>query len=166
MTKKSGRPSDYEIRVKPHIEEIKKAVANGATNEEVAKGLGIAVSTLCKYKTLHKELADAFARGKDEIVIEIRAALLKKALGFEYFEEKTTAKKDKTGEKVVAVERYKRYSVPSETAAAMLLRNYDPTWRDHDAASVDLRNQEADLRKAIAEASYPGLDEMMKEKKK
>lgn len=162
--KKSGRPSDYEVRVKPHIEEIKKAVANGATNKEVAKALGIAVSTLCEYKLKHQELADAFARGRTELIFDIRAALLKKALGFEYFEEKTTGKRDKNGEKVVLVERYKRYSVPSETAAAMLMRNIDDEWRDRDAASTELRNQEADLRKAIAEASFPGLDEMMKEK--
>ena len=51
------------------------------------------------------------------------------------------------------VESYKRYSPPSETAAGMLLRNYDKEWRDQDKTSVELRKQEHDLRKAIAEAN-------------
>ncbi len=148
-----GRPSRYETDIKPHIEDIRNAVQSGATVEEIAKGLNIAVSTLHRYKAEKKELKDAFARGREQIVIDIKAALLKKALGFEYEEEKKVGRKDKDGENIILVEKYKRYSVPSETAAAMLLRNYDENWRDQDKASAELRRQEADLRKAIAEAN-------------
>ena len=35
----------------------------------------------------------------------------------------------------------------------MLLRNYDKEWRDNDKTSAELKQQEADLRKAIAEAN-------------
>lgn len=150
---KMARPTKYDEQVKPHIEEIRKAVAAGATNEEIAKGLGIAVSTLLKYKAEKKELSEAFARGREQIIIEIKAALLKKALGFYYEEEKRVGKTDKDGEAVVSVETYKRYCQPSETAAAMLLRNYDETWRDHDKATIDTKEQETKLRKAIAEAN-------------
>lgn len=153
-----GRPSRYETDVKPHIEEIRKAVESGATVEEIAKGLNIAVSTLHRYKTENKELKDAFARGRDKVVIEIKAALLKKALGFEYEEEKKIGRKDKNGENIILVEKYKRYSAPSETAAAMLLRNYDAKWRDNDKTSAELKQQEADLRKAIAEANNFDLE--------
>lgn len=148
-----GRPSRYEAEIKPHIEEIKKAVECGATVEEIATAFNIAVSTLHRYKAEKKELRDAFARGRDKVVIEIKAALLKKALGFEYEEEKKVGRKDKDGENIVIIEKYKRYSVPSETAAAMLLRNYDEGWRDNDKASSEIKRQEADLRKAIAEAN-------------
>lgn len=148
-----GRPSKYETEIKPHIEEIRKAVAAGATVEEIAKAFGIAESTLYKYKTEKKELKEAFARGRVNVVFDIKAALLKKALGFEYEEEKVVAKKDKEGNNVVLIETYKRQCLPSETAAAMLLRNYDPNWRDNDNSTAELKRQEADLRKAIAEAN-------------
>lgn len=153
-----GRPSRYDTDIKPHLDEIRKAVEAGATVEEIAKAFNIAVSTLHKYKAEKKELKDAFARGRVQVVIEIKAALLKKALGFEYEEEKRVGRKDKDGENIILVEKYKRYSAPSETAAAMLLRNYDETWRDNDKASAEIKRQEADLRKAIAEASNFDLD--------
>ena len=148
-----GRLSKYDSEVKPHIEDIRKAVEAGATVEEIAKAFGIAPSTLYKYKAEKKELKEAFARGREIIKIEIKAALLKKALGFEYEEEKKVAKKDKDGENVVLVEVYKRYCPPSETAAGMLLRNYDPEWLDRDSASTELRKQEYELKKAIADAN-------------
>lgn len=153
-----GRPSRYEAEIKPHIEDIKKAVASGATVEEIAAAFGIAVSTLHKYKAEKKELKDAFTRGRARVVFDIKAALLKKALGFEYEEEKRVGRKDKDGENIILVEKYKRYSTPSETAAAMLLRNYDETWRDNDKASAEIKRQEADLRKAIAEANNFDLE--------
>lgn len=148
-----GRPSRYETEIKPHIEEIKEAVQAGATVEEIAEAFGMAVSTIHKYKAQKKELKDAFAHGRAKVCFKIKAALLKKALGFEYEEEKRVGRKDKDGENVILIEKYKRYCAPSETAAAMLLRNYDENWRDNDKASADLRKQEAGLRQAIAEAN-------------
>ncbi len=153
-----GRPSRYETEIKPHIDEIRKAVEAGATAEEVAKAFGIAVSTLHKYKAEKKELKDAFARGREKIVFEIKGALLKKALGFEYEEEKRVGKKDSKGENIILVEKYKRYSVPSETAAAMLLRNYDKEWKDNDNSTAALRKQEMELKKAIAESTNFDLE--------
>lgn len=153
-----GRPSRYDSEIKPHIKDIKKAVEAGATVEEIAAAFKIAVSTLHKYKSEKKELKDAFARGRAKVVIEIKAALLKKAIGFEYEEEKRVGRKDKNGENIVLIEKYKRYSPPSETAAAMLLRNYDENWRDNDKASAEIKKQESDLKKAIAEANNFDLE--------
>ena len=88
-----GRPSRYANEIKPHIDDIRKAVECGATVEEIASAFNIAVSTLHKYKKEKKELKDAFARGRTKVVIDIKAALLKKALGFEYEEEKRVGRK-------------------------------------------------------------------------
>lgn len=148
-----GRTGRYESEVKPHINEIKDAVAAGATDKEIADAFGIAVSTIYEYKKKYKEFSDAFSRARARVVFEIKGALLKKALGFEYKEEKAVARKDKDGENIILVEKYKRYCVPSETAAAMLLRNYDENWRDSDKPSADLRKQESELKRAIAEAT-------------
>ena len=148
-----GRTGKYEAEVKPHLSEIKKAVEAGATDKEVADAFGIALSTIYEYKKRYKEFADAFSCARARVVFQIKGALLKKALGFEYDEEKTVGRKDKDGTNIILIEKYKRYCVPSETAAAMLLRNYDESWRDSDKPSADLRKQENELRKAIAEAN-------------
>lgn len=148
-----GRPSKYDTEIKPHLEEIKQAVAAGATDKEIAEAFGIAESTIYKYKKEKKEFSQAFARGRKKVVFEIKAALLKKALGFTYEETKKVARKDKNGENIVVIEKYERQCLPSETAAAMLLRNYDADWRDNDNNTAKIKQQEADLRKAIAEAN-------------
>lgn len=153
MAEKRGRKSKYESEIKPFIEDIRKAVAAGATIKEIAAAFNVAESTIHKYRTQYKELNDAFARGRSKVIIEVKAALLKKALGFSYEEEKRVGRKDKNGENIILVEKYNRYSPPSETAAAMLLRNYDKDWRDTDSTSAAIRQQEHDLRKAIAEAN-------------
>lgn len=155
---KTGRKSIYETVIAPHIDEIKQGVANGATVKEIATALGIAESTLNKYKAEKKELMDAFARGRASIVIDIRGALLKKALGYEYEEEKRVGRKDGKGENIVLVEKYKKHQPPSETAAAMLLRNYDETWLDKDSATTQLKQQEFELRKAIADSNNFDLE--------
>lgn len=155
---KRGRKSKYESEIKPHIEEIREAVKGGATLDEIANALGIAKSTLCKYKAEKKELADAFAHGRANIIIEIRAALLKKALGYEYQEKKQYIKKDEEGEAVTYTEITTKHQPPSETAGAMLLRNYDDDWLDRDSISTRMRQQELELKKAIAEANNFDLD--------
>lgn len=148
-----GRPSKYDEVIKPHIAEIRKAVEAGATVEEIAKAFGLAISTIHKYKAEKPEFSAAFARGREHVVIEIKSALLKKALGYEYEEEKRVGRKDKDGENIILVEKYKRHSPPSETAAAMLLRNYDKEWAETDATSKSIRQQELELKKAIAESN-------------
>lgn len=153
-----GRKSIYDEVAFPHLEHIKNAVAAGATDAEIAKSLGINVSTLCEWKNKHPEFKEAFSRGRKEVVIEIKAALLKKALGFEYEEERKSGKKDKNGENIVYIEKYKRYCPPSETAARMLLNNYDSEWIDTDNATSRLKRQEMELKTAIAKSNNFDID--------
>ena len=155
---KTGRKSKYDAEIKPHLAEIEKAVKNGATITEIATALNIAESTIYKYKKEKKEFSSIFARGRASIIIDIRGALLKKALGYEYEEEKKVGRKDKNGENIMIVEKYKRHQPPSETAAAMLLRNYDTKWIDKDNATTELKKQEFELRKAISESNNFDLD--------
>lgn len=155
---KAGRKSKYDTDVKPHLAEIQAAVKSGATITEIANALGIAESTLYKYKAEKKELKEAFAHGRANIIIEIRGALLKKALGYEYQEKKQYIKKDDDGEAVTYTEITTKHQPPSETAGAMLLRNYDDTWLDKDSISTQLKQQELELKKAVAENNNFDLD--------
>ena len=148
-----ARPSKYEKEVKPHLDEIKQAVEAGATIAEIAEAFGISESSIYKYKNQYSEFNDIFTRARERIVFKIKAALLKKALGYEYTEERKTGRADKDGEKIVNVEQIKKHMPPSETAAAMLLRNYDKTWIDKDKTQSDLSKQEFELKKAIADSN-------------
>lgn len=154
MAGKRGRKSKYDECVKPYIPKIKEWSAAGATEKEICTALGIALSTFYDYKNKYSEFSGALRAGRQNVVLDIKAALLKKALGFEYEEKEGYSKKDDTGETVVLTTKInKRYCPPDTVAAAMLLRNYDPEWRDKDNLTSDLKQQEMELRKALAEAN-------------
>ena len=153
-----ARPSKYDTEVKPYLDDIRKAVESGATIEEIATAFNLSESSIYKYKKEKTEFSKAFARGRGKVVIDIKAALLKKALGYEYEEEKKIGRKDKDGENIILIEKTKKHIPPSETAAAMLLRNYDKEWLDRDNVSTDMKRQELELKKAIADANNFDLD--------
>lgn len=155
---KKGRKPIYDTVIKPHLAEIREAAKKGATIEEIAKALGIAESTLYKYKDTKTELSEAFAYGRVNIVIDVRGALLKKALGYEYTETKQYTRKGYDGEDVIYTETMTKHQPPSETAGAMILRNYDETYRDKDSATTQLKQDEFELRKAVADSNKFDLE--------
>ena len=145
--------SKYETHVEPRLGEIEDWARGGMREEDIAKNLGISAWSWYSYKNKFPKISQVLTHARARMVTDIKDALLKKALGFQYEEEKRVGKKDKNGENIVLVEKYSRYCPPSETAAAMLLRNYDPEWRDTDNATAELRKQAQDLKKAIAEST-------------
>lgn len=150
----AGRPSKYDEYVKPYLNQIAEWKKSGATDKEISDALGIALSTFSEYKNQYSELSDALRMGRQTVVLNVKAALYKKAIGFEY-EEKRGVKK---GDKVVSTEIYRKYSPPDTTAAAMLLRNYDEAYRDKDSVQTDFKKQEIEIKKALAEANNFGVD--------
>lgn len=150
----AGRKSKYDEYVKPYLAQIAEWKKSGATDKEISDALGVALSTFSEYKNQYSELSDALRTGKQTVILNVKAALYKKAIGFEY-EEKRGIKK---GDKVVSTEIFKRYSPPDTTAAAMLLRNYDDEYRDKDSAQTDFKRQEIEIKKALAEANNFGVD--------
>jgi hypothetical protein len=99
-------------------------------------------------------LSDALRTGKKTVVLNVKAALYKKAIGFEY-EEMEGIKKEG---KVVSTKIVKRYAPPDTTAAAMILRNYDEEYRDKDSVQTDFKRQEIEIKKALAEANNFGVE--------
>lgn len=145
--------SKYETHVEPRLAEIEQWARGGMHEDEMARNLGIGIRTWYTYKDRYEQFRQVLTHARANMVTDVKDALLRKALGFTYVEKKKTAKKDKNGENIVLLEEYTRYCPPSETAAAMLLRNYDPEWRDTDSATAELRKQAQELKKAIAETN-------------
>ena len=146
---KAGRKSRYDEFVKPHLNQITEWARSGATEKEMCDALGVAQSTFYEYKKQFSELSNALRTGRQTVILNVKAALYKKAIGFEY-EEMEGVKKEG---KVVSTRIFKRYSPPDTTAAAMLLRNYEEEWRDKDYVQTDLTRQEIEIKKALAEAN-------------
>lgn len=154
MSKKAvGRPSKYETLVQPRLDEIKEWAKSGATNKEMASALGINVSTFCEYLNRYSEFKDSVNEHRQRGVAEVKNALFRKAIGFEYEETKSYIKKDiESGKEYKYTEIVKKQALPDSCAIAMYLRNYSDNFSDNDKLSNKLKEMELELRKELAEA--------------
>lgn len=147
---KSGRKNKYESYVKPHIKEISLWVQT-MDEEQIARRLGIAVSTWHDYKNKHPELAEAVKAGRQDLISDVKSALKMRAKGFEYTEKKTYTKIGDNGSAVYE-ETTTKYAPPDVAACNSILQNLDPDWR-RDKALHELREREFELKKRLAEAN-------------
>lgn len=76
-----ARPSKYITHVAPRLDGVADWLRNGATEAEVAKRLGIAISTLCEYKRKYSEFSEVLKGTKEAVDAQVENALLKNALG-------------------------------------------------------------------------------------
>lgn len=61
---------------------------DGLTDEQIAHNMGIASGTLYEYKKKYPEISESLKRGKEVVDIAVENALLKRALGYRYTEDK------------------------------------------------------------------------------
>ena len=111
---------------------------DGLTDEQIAKNMGIAPSTLYEWKKKSKEFSESLKKGKEVVDFEVENALLKRALGYEYEEE--------TYENGILTKKVKKQVPPDTTAQIFWLKNRKPnTWKDKVETDED--------REAVANAS-------------
>ena len=144
-----GRKSRYETHVEPYLEDIRRWYQ--LLNEgEIAKKLGIGITSFEKYKKEHPELREALREGRSELVEDLKLTLKKKAKGFHYTERKTTVRTE--GDRVITTtEENERYAPPDTGAIHLLLKNLDDSWRNDDKPTMDLRREKLENDKKKAE---------------
>lgn len=144
----SGRKAIYDSKIKPRFKDIEKWIKGGATERQVAQALGIAYSTFNKYKADNKEFQQLLQEvDRTEIVLDLRSALLKKALGFTYEEKKKYSRQDEDGNKITYVEITEKTALPDVAAINLALKNYDAENWSNDPQALDLKKQELELKK-------------------
>ena len=165
MAKTKGRKNKYESHVKPRFNEIEKWLELGATEKEIYKNLKISKDTWIKYKTENPELIDLLKKGREKPVEEIKAAMLKRAKGFQYEEKKVTVQhieidydgsEIKTPAKVIREEITTKTALPDVAAGLVLLKHWDKDengkakWTG-DPASLEIKQKELELKEKQAE---------------
>ena len=134
-----GRKSRYETHVEPHLDDIRRWYQ--LLNEgEIARKLGIGVTSFEKYKREHPELREALREGRFELVEDLKLTLKKKAKGFSYTEKKRVIR-DENGKRTTTVEEVERYIPPDTGAIHLLLKTLDENWRNDDKPTMDLRRE-------------------------
>ena len=147
---KSGRKNKYESYVKPHLKDISEWVQT-MDEEQIARRLGVGVSTWHAYKNQHPELLDAIKAGRQDLIAEVKSALKMRAKGFEYQEKKVYTKVGDNGTALYE-ETTTKYAPPDVGACNSILQNLDPEWR-RDKSLYELRKKELELKQRLAEAN-------------
>lgn len=157
--RRKGTRDKYESHVKPHLSDIKKWAEQGATEKQIAENLGIAYSTFREHKKRHPALS-AVLKEKDmgPLVEELRSALVRRALGYEYTETKEYVRMDPdSGKPTKYKEVVTKVALPDLTAIFGALNIYDDEYV-RDRANYALRKADLELRKAQAEAANFDID--------
>ena len=149
-----GRPSKYDANVKPHLDKIKEWRRVGATVENICDVLGIARSTWHEYEKNHPEFSDAIKKGTTEFCLDLRGELAKLAKRHTLETKKQYIKQDiETGKKTQYTEITTKEVDADIAAINLLLKNLDKGGWSNDPQNLELRKQELELRRQIAEAN-------------
>ena len=148
-----GRPNKYFTHVLPRFDEIKEWLQAGATDKEIAENLGVNAKVFCKYKNEYNDLNELCKNGRLKAIQTIKAALFKRATGFQYIERKIIDS-ERNGK---TEETYIKYAVPDPASAMILLKHWDKDADGHakwtqDPAQLELKKAELELKKEHMES--------------
>lgn len=123
--KKRGRPSDFSLEM---AEKVYSLAADGATDTEMAKALGVHFTTLYRWRKEHEEFCKATEMGKELADQRVERALYQRSLGYSHAAVKIFMP---AGADAPVYAEYTEHYPPDTTAASLWLRNRQPDkWRD------------------------------------
>nr|WP_308743166.1 helix-turn-helix domain-containing protein [uncultured Anaerocolumna sp.] len=115
----------YEYWLTPDgLLRLEAYVRDGLTDEQIAHNLGITPSTYYEWKKRYPEISEALKRGKEVVDVLVENALLKRALGYSYNEDKyISVKMDQVEyyEKLEAFMNQYKYEHPEATDSELTL---------------------------------------------
>lgn len=123
---------------------------DGLTDEQLAEKMGVGTRTLYDWKERFPQISQTLKRGKEVVDIQVENALLKRALGYEYTEERIEVS-EKDGRKVVQTVK----TVPPDTTAQIFwLKNRRPDkWREKqvEGAPAAIQTEDDALTESLKE---------------
>ena len=137
------RPDKYFTHIEPNLDKIEK-MALTMSEEQIAKTLGVGITAWKKYKRLYPTINDRLKKGRQQLVIELKSTLIRKAKGFQFEE----SKKIKENGKIVREEIFSRVSLPDVAALNLLLKNYDKDNWSNDPQMLDIKKREVEIKEA------------------
>ncbi len=149
--RKMGARGKYrEWITKEGLLKIEGWARDGLTDEQIAKNIGIARTTLYEWQNKYPDIRDALKKGKEVVDREVENALLKSALGFEYEEKEVLVTVGEDGTEQQRVKKTTKHMKPDSTAQIFWLKNRKPTeWRDRKDIDVKGAIDIKDNRKYI-----------------
>ena len=143
-----ARPNKYQLLVEPYLDRIAQ-MALTMTERQIAETLGVGYATFRRYKAEHEQLQATLKKGRKDLVFELKSALIKKAMGFDYTETSETYE----GGILTKKETKTKHAQPDVAAINLLLKNYDKENWANDPQSLAMRKKELELAERKLEAN-------------
>lgn len=146
-----GRKSKLDV-IRENLEQIKQWKRLGATDEQVAKQLGISRSTWYEHLSKNPDLSDAIKTSVEYFVMDLRGELARQAFKHTLETKKQYIKKDlETGHATQYTEITTKEVDGNIGAAHLLLKNLDKdNWKE-DWNTYEFKKQELELKKQMAD---------------
>jgi hypothetical protein len=132
---KRGRPTDFTVKM---AERAYVLAQQGATDQEIAEGLGIGTTTYYRWRHEHPEFRKATELGKEAADERVERSLYHRAVGYSHPAVKIFMP---AGASEPVYAPYVEHHAPETAAASLWLRNRQPDkWRDkvdHELSGKD-----------------------------
>jgi hypothetical protein len=157
-----GRPTVYEARFARMARVLTRL---GATNEDVAECLGVALSTIGLWLIRHRGFSDALKEGRQRADARVERALFERAVGYSHADVAINTVAIGGGRSQVVQTPFVKRLPPDPTSCIFWLKNRVPArWRDkvaleHEidyAAIIKTARERADL---VAPVYAPSQEE-------
>ena len=148
---KRGRKSKADV-ILDNLEQIKKWKRLGATDEQIAKQLGISRSTWYEHIKNNSELSDAIKTSVEYFVMDLRGELARQAFKHTLETKKSYIKKDQvTGHETKYTEITSKEVDGNIGAVHLLLKNLDSEHWKENWDNYEFKKQELEIRKQLAD---------------
>lgn len=135
-----------------NIDQIKKWKELGVTDEQISKQLGIALSTYSKHLSDNPKLQETIKTSVVKFVVELKGELARQSFKHTLETKKQYVKVDiETGHKTQYTEITTKEVDGNIGAIHLLLKNMDRGNWAEDWSRIELKKQELELRKQLAE---------------
>ena len=152
---KVGRKDVWSTVIQPNMKKIQQWLADGATEKQICNNLQIGISTWWAYKQKHPEFVEFILTSRVKAVSKLESAMFKSACRFERTRRRAMKVKEieyENGRKLREIERIEYYDEPEyyppdTTAGIFLMTNWAKDSYARDAATLELKKQELELKK-------------------
>lgn len=154
-----GRKNKYDDVILPRIEEVKKLLAKGTSEKEIASYLGISYTTWRDHKRNNPAFSALIKASRGKAIEDLEQAMFKSALGFTHKIKKAMKLKSveyENGKRLREEERIEFYEeevyiAPSVACAQFLLKNWAKDRYSNNPAELEVKKKEFELNKTIKE---------------
>lgn len=153
-----GRPNKYETHIKPYLKQIAEWKKNGATDQQICEQLGVSMSVFYAAKAKYPEFSEIMKNSRAGFIADLRGELARLAFKHTLETVKVYTKTDADGQSVTYKEKTSKEVDGDIAAIHLLLKNLDrENWAENPQA-IDIKKQELELKRLLAEANNFDLD--------